>query len=295
MYPKNNKIKEDIFDITDLINDGHIIINGINEIFRNIDHKMSEQINSNYDYYRNKKFINDKYIQLVGADEIKYKDYFEKSLKYSQMSDILKITQNHKLVRLNKYILMEKMINMDNDINEYYNIYDKIIAIRRDLFIDSILETLHKDESIVKQFLLDLPRTNVIINSQVVKNVDDIFNILKPYNRTIYLDRPKRDSMYLLLFVFLVICQSSFFIQYCQLYKKINKCKLTYPEEYKDIELFDKRERNTISFEITKDKMKIELDGSFKIYNINMDKDIKIIKPKMIIDMDKEYGVIIYL
>jgi hypothetical protein len=184
---------------------------------------------------------------------------------------------------------------MDNDINEYPDTYDKFIALRKDIFIDSILETLHKDEKIIKQFLLDLPRTNVIINNTIMKNVDDIFNILKPYNRTIILDRPKRYSMYLSLLVFLIICQSSFFIQYSHLYKKMGKCKMLYPEKYRDIEVVDNKERNKISFTITKNSVTFEISGSFMEINIITEQKIRIIRPKIIMDIDREYGILFYL
>jgi hypothetical protein len=260
----------------------------------------------------------------------KQKKYFEvyiRQLMFDRFTRILKISKEPKkytemYIREN----MTKLLSPDEDISKHYDITEKknfefAIYISKKNFLSTILESYPDDTSVIRQFLLDLPRLEVYINDSKVNNIDKMYLDLSLINREIAIDSAKRNKISLMMLVMTMVCQTSFFHSFEHLYKKYMKLKSVIEQieqteqieqlkqnkikgdsknndndddAKKNYEVVDFREKNKVEFTITPTNLICAFTARYKILNIKTEETKYIIKTETLFSLDNDLCAIMY-
>ncbi len=171
----------------------------------------------------------------------------------------------------------KKLLNKNKNEEIYY---DLTIIFDRNEFIESILESYNNHNNIFKQFALDFDRLDIYFNDKKINCFDDAVKILVNLNC--------KNNLSGLKFSALLCCQSSFYYSFLFLHKNLIDLELycvVDTNESKQIYLYYD-EKNNVT--------KLSLFAKYKITNINIDKNIKIINSKTDVDFDNNDSFLFY-
>lgn len=221
-----------------------------------------------------------------------------------EMLKISRCSQNY----IDKFI--NKTANLSNpidDIQKYCDVsnldnIDVVLSVPRDNFLDIILESYPNDEAIIKQAMIDIPRHNICINSNIIKNLDEMLFHLSTFNRQLFLDCTKRHNITLIMLVILLSCQSSFFLSFAHLHKKIeNMMEIlkndNIPEDDPkySISLADMGRKKEIKFYVDKDSLKISFVVYYRLFDRNTERLISGIRTETLFDLDTDVCLLTYM
>lgn len=242
----------------------------------------------------------------------KYRKYFEEhicTVKLDNLLSLLKMSSNFDkyIAKFFNCVNVKDRLNLilDNttdvesryDVSKCHNL-NTIVKISKQNFLDLSLETYLCDETIIKQFLIDLPRQTVSINGIAVKDLDTIIRIAGRYNRDILVgvdemgNNVKRSLIMLLV---TLICQSSFYMSFYHLFNKCAKMRensalgteCNYHTSYeKDI--------NCIDIIVDANVLKCCFSATYKIIDTVNESTIHIVKTQTLIDINNDTGLIVF-
>jgi hypothetical protein len=224
---------------------------------------------------------------------------FDKLIKVSRNPEKIKQSFLHNANEIKFLFDKEADITNDFDITKKENI-NKIISISKCEFLNLVLETYPNDESIIRQVLLDLPRTDIFLNGAEIKTIDDIFNSVSQFNTSIILDlsetEKKQKTMSFMMLILLLICQSSFFVSFIHLHDKVQKLKntLEISDPMNNINLADFRERNTIDFYVTSKTLSCTIGAYYRIFDVTDNNTILKIHAETLFDVVSDMSLIVY-
>jgi len=317
---------DNIIDNIIITNSETIRVNELLNKYTNI-YKYDNECNN--DKYKNNKYkhVNKKY----------FKNYIA---QYNLLESIplLKISKNYtKYLKIFNDNVFTNIHEQNEDILNKYNLNFKsnantIIKIDKNKFINLSFGTYKNNFDIIKQFLLDLPRVNVYINGQKINTINDIINIISPFNRDISFDNDilinhdllnndltnndltnnnltnnndlannnllinnkskKIIEINILIIILVLICQSSFYMSFNHLHEKI---KLMHENnENNDIFVTDSKEKNLIFIKISDNDAQFTFYGKYRIIDITTNTALYFVDSEIIIDMYKDSGLIVY-
>lgn len=164
----------------------------------------------------------------MNIDDIDFCDIFYKLGNYLKNNDIKLIVENDQTIFNNCCIV--DYVEEDNTGNVVYNgnkIYDNLdnynntIIFNIDVFLDQILKSYKYDKNkIWDQFMLDLPRTNISVNSTHIVSLNQFKSLLDQYSKlTTIVSSHNYDCLTMLT----MLCnQSSYALPYIYLYQLYN-------------------------------------------------------------------------
>lgn len=207
--------------------------------------------------------------------------------------------------------------NDDHDINYHYDMTDKsnldvMVSITKHDFLFSMYETYKTNEDIIKQFMTDLPRELVYINGIQYTDIGDLLLELSKYNYGIQIGERQTN---LIMLVFLLICQSTFYTSFYHMFKKISMMKnkiddivmnnmlmygpnknISKLPNIKNYHLLDTSNKNKLSFVINENNMCCTCAATYRIVDTTYDSPdlVTYVNTEFIFDMNAEYCLILY-
>ena len=167
------------------------------------------------------------------------------------------------VTKIGNYYIVDKNYDLIHfhDLKNYNNMNN--IDFSRELFLNSIIETYPIDETIIKQFMVDFPRQDIFINDTKYDCTYKFMLEIVKYNRLIKIN--DKTEISLLLFILLIICQSSFYLQYEHVYTKL---KMT------NMFVLDAGKRKVIKIYLSDILFHVSFIAKHKI--VNIDEKIKL-------------------
>jgi hypothetical protein len=154
-----------------------------------------------------------------------------------------------------------------------------LVTLDKDYYIDTICSSYNDENDIMKQFHVDLPRTEVYVNGELCRKGEDliwkILDILE-YNGKkkkkqlirspdfMSLQKLKKTEMRdVILFAMLIVCQTSFYVSYEFLFEKKNKY---YGD---DFHIVDNGDRKKVSIKIDDNDFTAIMESNYKLIRTN--------------------------
>jgi hypothetical protein len=284
-----------------------IVLNGIKLINKNL--IICKKLEQYFLAKINTDCTNDENNHKFSLQE--YKLFFEECMRsyhYKKFDKLIKISRNPEKLKqlfLNNADEIKFLFDREADISNDYDItkkenINKIISISRCEFLNLVMESYPNDEAIIKQVLLDLPRTDIFLNGMKINTIDDIFIGACQSNTSIIVDlsetEKKQKTTSFLMLILLLICQSSFFVSFIHLHNKVEKMKntLNMTDPMNNINLADFRERNRIDIYITSKTLSCTFGASYRIFDVTDNKTIFKIHTETLFDVMSDTALIIY-
>lgn len=275
--------------------------------------------------------IRESFINSRVNEIIDYSTYFKENVKVLKLEKLIRILKISSF--FNKYCelflnddnIYKSIIDKTTDINTKYDISDKnnintIISISKQDFLELSLETYPDDTAIIRQFIVDLPRQDVFINGVQIKDIDHMLFLLGRFNREVKINTKNRPSINTTILSVALVCQSSFFMSFVHLLDKCKKMHMMSSQSISDsvvtiiptiseltmtsqsvtnnqklnMHVFDVKERDVISFNITHDTYKCSFAAKYRIVDITTDTTFYNINTEILIDLDNDIGLIVY-
>jgi len=160
-----------------------------------------------------------------------------------------------------------------------------IVVFDKEIFIEQIFESYKNDlNNILRQFIIDYNRLNIIINGKKYKKIDDIIIKFSSYdNCDTYIKNKKISS---LMFLIMLCCQSSFFYSFYYIHKQ-TKIELN---QLSDIS--GKEKTIKIILDPISNKKKILFIADYMIIDSNKNLQKFLIKTKTELDLNSSHGII---
>lgn len=249
----------------------------------------------------------------IGEFKLDYKRYFEEYIqvvKLEKFLSLLSISESYEKYK-NRFVDNDMMsakivLDQETDINNKYDVskksdIDTIVSISRQNFLELALETYPDDSAIIRQYLSDLPRQNVLINNVRINDIEHMLSVLGRFNREIKIDIKNRKTISTTMLAIAFVCQSSFFMSFMHFHNKCNmmRCIIESDPLLKDdprchMYASDLKEKNMISIMITQNKLRCSFIARYRIVDVTRDKTIHIVKSETLIDVDDDTGLIVY-
>jgi hypothetical protein len=216
-----------------------------------------------YNYFYGYNFIDSNIDNKEIIQDIKNKNLnFKKSINRLSDIDIIIDSNNNK-----NNIILEDNFNMN-------------IKFKSKEFIDIIYETYPTESDIIKQFSLDFPRQTITINNILIDTPKKFFDYIAPINELLKINDIETNTI---LFIMLLICQSTFYLAFLNLHKKLNNIKEN-NKIYKHYELIyigNKKDiiNDCINIDINEQKIiTAQFKSKYRIFDIKNNKIIFDIK-----------------
>ena len=233
-----------------------------------------------------------------------YYKYFEQHLNIQKLEKFLKIikiskSENRFRRKFLKNEIIERYYDSETDINMNFDVVDlnnmnNIIHIPTHSFIQQILESYTDDSAIVKQMLVDFPRQDIYINDQQIHTIDNLMMCLSPYNREIIIDNKNRYKISSMMLSMCFVCQSSFFVSFIHIFRKISQMKLIYENETRNnLHLTDTIGKKKIQINIKENELSCVFIGSYKIINIQDNTTLYNIRTETIFDINSDLCLVV--
>lgn len=225
------------------------------------------------------------------------KQYFEKEYRdnvhHNKSPNIFESTvQDEKIERCD----MSDPKNINHiGIFDTGDLYDAILG-------KKLISTNDRDEKIMRQFMADFSRTNIVINSKPIKTIDSFFLELAQYNRQLMICNQliRNQPISLMMFCMAVICQQTLYCSYARLHFKMERFKeqlekdqMTHDKRL-EYHLTDYPEKNTIELYIDLDKFLCFYRAIYQIKDITNNQTIRKISSETIFSTNEKNGLIIY-
>ena len=255
---------------------------------------------------------------LEPIPRINYKKYFDMYVKINNLKYVIDMLSFSSFPEkyINQFIENQSVKNMFNhdidieqnyDISRQYNI-DSIISISKYDFLRQLLLSYTNDMEIIKQFLVDVTRQDVFVNNIHITCIDELIIAIGANNIKIQINAPDRQCISTVLCTLMLACQSSFYASFSHLHNKCAKMhsiisdneytkpnnQLNYIDPRKDYHIFSLREKGKILFSIGPDKFQCSFFAKYRITDVITNQDMYIVNSEILIDMNKEMGIIVY-
>jgi hypothetical protein len=280
-----NKIIDAIVHGDPIIDNSMIVCSNIKENQEKIDRinnmtiKRSIKSNNinNSGKFTSGKFTSDEFT----SDEFTYEKliemenkYYEKGYTKETIRTIYNMIDKRFVGEIFQINTQQEDMKFNYDIT-LPNPVNQVVIFDKPYFLELIVETYQTDADIIRQFLADFTRVDVMINNENIKSIDLLMMRLSDYNRLIDIGSRTISLMMLCL---LMICQSSFYISFYHQHNKLNmlkeslsnnhmmnKHKMNNNDKRLDYHLTDQRERKLIEFIISDDKLTVLFSSAYQV------------------------------
>ena len=162
-------------------------------------------------------------------------------------------------------------------------------------FLDIILGD-HYEDQIIRQFMTDFYRVQVVINNKLQKYVDSFMLELSQYNR---IETIGSKSFSIIMLTMILICQQSLYCSFAHIYFKFQRFKnhLMINDPFDDrinYYIVDNNRTNRIEITIDNKQLICCYKATYEVKNIIENKTIHLILSETIFRLDCKKCLIIY-